>query len=58
MCTPGRSCGLEALHTDLLNSCWHQFQAQLIEPHQLRYRNQSADIAADEADGEALDEEN
>ncbi|MCJ1245221.1 1-phosphatidylinositol-3-phosphate 5-kinase [Trapelia coarctata] len=38
-------------------NCWHQFQAQLIEPHPLRYRDRSADMEAEEAEGEVPVEE-
>ena len=40
-----------------LRSCWHQFQAQVIEPHPLRYRERSADGEGDEDEAETPAEE-
>jgi len=59
MYTPSidRSGVLKAVHADRLNSCWHQFQAQLIESHPLRYRDRSADMDREEAEGEVPIEE-
>ena len=38
-------------------SCWHQFQAQLIEAHPLRYRERTAEVEGEEGEMDAPVEE-